>query len=126
MPVYGPNPDISSNASWNFPLIVEVNRIKTKYTPNSNVALQINKFYHLILEVNSNQDQLDCNRMLLQAGCLARLSHALSSTTPFIVSAVYITESLVATWYLVYKPRAGKPEVCLILQKLLTTYTSAG
>jgi hypothetical protein len=102
MPVYGPNLDITSDASWDLILIADVRGHKSQYTPRSGGSLRINKFPHLILEVVSNQAQLDCNRMLLQAACLARLGNALrldsAAADPFIVSAIYIDDQLFANW----------------------------
>ena len=128
MPVYGPNLDIASNTSWNFHLIAEVSGEKSRYTPNSDISLCINGFPHLVLEVISSSSRSDCIRMLLQAGCLARLGHVLfqPSALPFIVSAVYIDNNLQAEWYLVYQPHAQDTTVRLILQRLLTTYVLAG
>jgi len=128
MPVYCPNLDIASNRSWDLPLIADVFGEKSKYTPNSDASLRINKFPHLVVEVASNDKESDRYRMLLQAACLARLGRVLrqSSAPPVIVSAVYINNELSAEWHLVYQPRADVPTVGLILQRLLTTYVSAG
>ena len=118
MPVYGPNLDIASNGPWDFLLIVELPGSTRQYTPKSDASLRINKFPHLLLEVISDSGQSDCNRMLLQAACLARLGNALRKDPkrPFIVSAIYIDEELHAKWHLVYQPVTSNTAVRLILQ----------
>jgi hypothetical protein len=111
MPVYGPNLDIVSNGLWDFPLIVELSEdTKGQYTPKSDASLRINKFPHLVLEIISIDSQSDCNRMLLQAACLARLGNALrvDKAGPFIVSAIYINDELCAKWYFVYQPLTSR------------------
>ena len=119
MPVYGPNLDIASNTLWDFPLIVELPSLKRQYTPKSDASLRINNFPHLLLEVISDQAQSDCNRMLLQAACLARLGGALrrDAANPFIVSAIYIDDELCAKWHFVYQPLTSDAAVRLILQE---------
>ena len=55
--------------------------------------------------------------MLLQAACLARLGNALKrDQAPFIVSAIYINETLTATWHYVYQPEKTDRAVGLVLQ----------
>ena len=116
MPVYAPDLDIASNTAWNFHLIAVVSEEKSQYTPTSNASLCIGQFPHLLLEVYSGHTESDCIRMLLQAGCLAQLGHALSqSSTVFIISAIYITNDFKAEWYFVYKPQAEETTVGLIL-----------
>ena len=122
MPVYGPNLDIASSGLWNFSLIANVDGNKHQYTPKNDLSLRLNKFPHLILEVISDQAESDRNRMLLQAACLARLGNALrreTKTDPFIVSAIYIDNTLYATWYLLYQPNASDTTVRLISQGAL-------
>src|SRR5260370_8898058 len=116
MPVYGPNLDIASNAPWDFPLIVTSPDGKSQYTPKTDASLCINNFPHLVLEVVSDQAQWDCNRMLLQAACLARLGNALRphSNSPFIVSAIYVNDQLHAKWHFVYQPNPLEPAGWLI------------
>ena len=56
--------------------------------------------------------------MLLQAACVARLGNALrSDQEPFIVSAIYIDETLIATWYCVYQPEKTDRAVRLVLRE---------
>ena len=118
MPVYGPNLDIGSNYSWDFLLVADMGGEKAQYNPKSDASLRINKFPHLVLELNSDSSESDRIRMLLQAACLARLGDALSPSVapPFIVSAVYIDEYQSAKWHFVYQPR-GSNTVGLILQE---------
>jgi hypothetical protein len=120
MSVYGPNLDIASTGQWGFPLIAKFPTFSTHYTPKSDASLCINKIPHLVLEIISTSAQTDCNRMLLQAACLARLGNALRwhlVPTPFIVSAIYIDDQLRARWYLVYQPSPSGTAVGLILQE---------
>ena len=121
MPVYDPNLDldITSGRSWAFHLIAELPKSKHDYCPKSDASLCINKVPHLLLEVTSDPStHSDCNRMLLQAACLARLGNALTSgQAPFIISAIYIDETLTATWYYVYQPEKTDRAVRLVLQE---------
>jgi hypothetical protein len=115
-----PNLDIASNASWDLILVADVQGNKSRYTPRSDASLCINRFPHLILEIISNQAQSDCNRVLLQAACLARLGNALRqdpAADPFIVSAIYIDDQLRANWYLIYQPEVSDTAVGLFLQE---------
>lgn len=121
MPVYDPNLDldITSGHSWDFRLMVQLPELKRrKYTPKSDASLRINKVPHLLLEVISDTAHSDCTWMLLQAACVARLGNALrSDQEPFIVSAIYIDETLIATWYCVYQPEKTDRAVRLVLRE---------
>ena len=119
MPVCSPNLNITSNIPWNFHLIAEVLEEKSRYTPTNDASLCISQFPHLVLEVQSQENESDRYRMLLQAGCLARLGHALSKspTQPCIISAIYITYDFEAEWYLVYTSQVEETTVGLISQK---------
>ena len=119
---YGPNLNIASNGSWNLHLIVDVGGEIRQYTPRSEISLSFNDFPHLLLEVVSDEARgWDRYRMLLQAGCLARLGYSLrgGSKDPFIVSAIYIDQNLRAEWYLVYQPDTDRVAVKLILQEVV-------
>ena len=120
MPVCDPNLDIASGRLWDFPLIVELPTLKRKYIPKSDISLQINKTPHLLLEITSDPAESDCNRMLLQAACLARLGNAPRKVPehPFIVSAIYIDNGLSAKWHFVYQPLTSDA-VGLILQEAI-------
>jgi len=82
-------------------------------TPRSDVLLSIDKFPHIAFEVISDPYERDCIRMLIQAGCLARVGNHLQKqhTKPFIAMAIYIDDCYRARLYLVHQPRHSSPEV---------------
>jgi hypothetical protein len=60
--------------------------------------------------------------MLLQTACLARLGNALRQSPgadPFIVSAIYIDNTLQATWHFLFQQNVSDTTVRLALQDAL-------
>jgi hypothetical protein len=83
-----------SGGDWPFKLIVSVEHPKNeyRYTPRSDFSVFIDKLACLLVEFQSEKDQSDRNRMLLQAACAARLGRQMYNNT-FIVVALYIETS---------------------------------
>ncbi|KAH9968405.1 hypothetical protein BJV74DRAFT_273205 [Russula compacta] len=79
---------------WPFELIVSVEseQKKYRYTPRSDFHVSVDQLVYLLVEVQSDNDQSDRYRMLLQAACAARLGRK-SYEDPFIVVALYIEKS---------------------------------
>jgi len=74
----------------------------------------IKDFPHLLLEVNSQPNESDRFRMLLQASCIARIGNWLRASTsgkPIIIMAIYIDKYFEAMQYLLYQPDVGSTEV---------------
>lgn len=69
---------------------------------------------YLLVEVQSDKQQYDRYRMLLQAACVARLGRVLYNN-PFIVMALYIENSGKVTRYFVFQ-RDGT-DVCAFESK---------
>lgn len=85
--------------------MLEVDDVYYKYTPRSDFAIVMNKLPVLILEVSSNVNERDSNRMKLQAASLVRLGNSMvhSSSPTFFVMAVYIDDNYVAREYTFYQ-----------------------
>jgi hypothetical protein len=66
---------------------------------------------YLLVEVQSDENQGDRYRMLLQAACAARLGHK-SYKNPFIVVAFYIENSGRVTRYFLYQRDDDDLGVC--------------
>jgi serine/threonine protein kinase len=76
--------------------------------------MRIRDFPHILLEVNSQGNESDKYRMLLQASCLARFGNKLrasTSTGPIVIMAIYIDKGFSASQYLVYQPVVTSTEV---------------
>jgi hypothetical protein len=74
----------------------------------------IKDFPHLLLEVNSQSNESDRFRMLLQASCIARIGNWLRTSTsrkPITIMAIYIDKYFKANQYLLYQPDVGSTEV---------------
>jgi hypothetical protein len=76
-----------------------------KYTPRSDYSIVVNKLPVLLLEVSSNSNESDKNRMKLQAACLVRLGNAMidSSSPAYFVMAIYVDGNYHATEYTFYQ-----------------------
>jgi len=101
-----------SRGDWPFKLIVSVGSQETKYryTPRSDFHVSVDQMVYLLVEVQSDKNQGDRYRMLLQAACAARLGR-LSYNNPFIAVALYIENSGRVTRYFVFQ-RDGADPVC--------------
>lgn len=57
----------------------------------------------LILEVTSERNKADENRMLLQAACLVRLGNAVCKSPEHVVKAIYVDDNYNATEYTLFQ-----------------------
>ena len=107
-----------SRADWPFKLIVSIESQQKNYhyTPRSDFHVSVDRLVHLIVEVQSQKNQSDRNRMLLQAACAARLGR-LSYRYPFIVVALYIENSGRVTRYFLFQRDDEDPKVCAFESK---------
>jgi hypothetical protein len=97
-----------------FHLVVETRGQKSICTPRSDFLMCIKDFPHLLLEVNSQSNESDRFRMLLQASCIARIGNWLRTSTsrkPITIMAIYIDKYFKANQYLLYQPDVGSTEV---------------
>lgn len=91
---------LHSRQSWPIPLVLEVGRKNLHlYTPRSDFSVTMRDFPVLLLEVCSDSQGHDRNRMLLQASCLVRLGNALKKEEGFVTRAIYIDGSYHVTEY---------------------------
>ena len=113
-----PGGHICSSGNWPFKILVSVDsEEKTyRYTPRSDFSVSVDGLMYLLVEVQSDKDQNDRYRMLLQAACVARLGHLLYDN-PFIVVALYIENSGRATRYFVFQRDGTDPKVCTFESK---------
>ncbi|KAI0283111.1 hypothetical protein BGY98DRAFT_953092 [Russula aff. rugulosa BPL654] len=97
---------------WPFKLIVSVEHSKKeyRYTPRSDFSVFIDKLACLLVEIQSEEDQSDRNRMLLQAACAARLGRQMYNNL-FIVVALYIENSGMVTRYFIFQRDDADPTV---------------
>jgi hypothetical protein len=107
-----------SRGDWPFKLIVSVEspQKKYRYTPRSDFHVSVDRLVYLLVQVQSDKDQSDRYRMLLQAACAARLG-CKSYKNPFIVMALYIENSGRVTQYLVFQPDGTDHRVCTFESK---------
>ncbi len=107
-----------SCGDWPFKIIVVVESEKKRYryTPRSDFHVSVNGLIYLLVEVQSDKDQTDRYRMLLQAACVARLGRLLHDN-PFIVVALYIENSGRVTRYFVFQRDGTDPMVCTFESK---------
>jgi hypothetical protein len=102
-----------SRGDWPFKLIVSVEsqQKKYRYTPRSDFHVAVDQLVYLLVEVQSDKNQYNRYRMLLQAACAARLGR-MSYEYPFIVVALYIENSGTVTQYFLFQRDPDDPEVC--------------
>jgi hypothetical protein len=94
-----------SRGDWPFKLIVTVDspeKKKYRYTPRSDFHVSVDRLVYLLVEVQSDTNQTDRWRMLLQAACAARLGY-MSYGNPFVVVALYIESSGRVTRYFLFQ-----------------------
>jgi hypothetical protein len=82
------------------------------YMPRSDFYLALDGSIYLLVEVQSNENEADRYRMLLQAACATRLGNSLRQDDPFIVTAFYITSSGRMQRYFLFLSNRP-PQVCL-------------
>jgi hypothetical protein len=93
-----------SRGDWPLKLIVFVDSEKKRfrYTPRSDFHASFDKLPYLLVEVQSEADQGNRYRMLLQAACVARFGRQ-SYGKPYIVVALYIENTGRVTRYLIFE-----------------------
>jgi hypothetical protein len=80
------------------------------FTPHNDFHVSIRDFPHIVLEVNSQPNESDQFRMLLQAACLARIGNWLRDPThnePIVIMAIYIDDQFKAYQHIVYQPNGS-------------------
>ena len=102
-----------SNKLWETSPIISRQDSLTSYVPRSDFHVALRNFPNLLLEVNSDSNQGDENRMLVQGACLVRLGNALKVGGPsdFVVKAVYINDTFEATEYTLFQPQRQVAEI---------------
>src|SRR6267154_5607603 len=102
-----------SRGDWPFKLIVSVESTQKecRYTPRSDFHVSVDRLVYLLVEVQSERDQSDRYRMLLQAACAARLGRQIYNNQ-LIVVALYIENSGRMTRYFVFQRDGADPTVC--------------
>ena len=108
-----------SRGDWPFKLIVSVEspQKEYRYNPRSDFHVSVDRLVYLLVKVQSDKDQGDRYRMLLQAACAARLG-CMSYKNPFIVVALYIENSGMVTQYFVFQRDGADPRVCTFESKI--------
>ena len=94
-----------SRGNWPFGLTVTVEseeKTKYRYTPRSDFHVSVDGLVHLMVEVQSERDEKDRYRMLLQSACAARVGRKIYGR-PFIVMALYIQNNGIVTRYLLFQ-----------------------
>jgi len=87
---------------------------RMKYTPHNDFRVSIRDFPHIVLQVNSQPNEGDNFRMLLQAGCLSRIANWLRASTsnePIVIMAIYINEKFMAYQHILCQSDVGSAEV---------------
>jgi hypothetical protein len=107
-----------SCGNWPFKLIVSADspRKQYRYTPRSDFYVSVDHLVYLLVEVQSDRNQSDRYRMLLQAACAARLGY-LSYENPFIVMALYIENSGRVRRYFLFQRDCNDPTVRMFESK---------
>jgi len=117
---------IRSGSGYNFHLVVETDGTRMKYTPRNDFHLAINDFPHIVLEVNSQSNEADKFRMLLQAACLSRIGNWLRNPDcddkdrPIAIMAIYIDEGFRAHQYILCQPDVGMVNAILFKVEFVT------
>jgi hypothetical protein len=108
-----PNP-CDSDTQLPFHLVVETPDEKMRYTPKSDFHMCIKDFPHFLLKVNSQSNEGDHVRMLLQAACISRIGNWLRASAPgkpIVIMAIYIDKDFKAHQHFLYQPDEGSTEV---------------
>ncbi|KAI0282266.1 hypothetical protein BGY98DRAFT_955055 [Russula aff. rugulosa BPL654] len=112
-----PNHSWGFDTSLRFHLVIEKGNEQTSYTPRSDFHVSIKDFPHFLLEVNSQQNESDHYRMLLQAACVARIGNSLRASAtrkPIVIMAIYIDKDYKAHQHLLCQPDIGSPMVVYV------------
>ncbi|KAI0249558.1 hypothetical protein BJV78DRAFT_667522 [Lactifluus subvellereus] len=102
-------------ADWPFKFIVSIESQpkKCSYTPRSDFHVSVDRLVSLMVEVQSDKNERDRHRMLLQAACAARLGRQ-SYDYPFIVVALYIENSGRVRRYFLFQRDDADPKVSYV------------
>ena len=89
---------------------------KITHTPRSDFHVSIRDFPHLVLEVNSQANQCDENRMLLQAACISRIGKWLRGPTrrdseSIVIMPIYIDKYFNARQRILYRHNVESSQV---------------
>ena len=85
-----------------------------KYTPHNDFRMSINDFPHIALELNSQANEGDEFRMLLQGACYSRIGNWLRDPThdkPIVIMAIYIDKQFKARQHILCQPNVKSIEV---------------
>ena len=107
-----------SRAHWPLKLIVSVEseQKKYRYTPRSEFHVSVDQLASLLVGVQSEKNEDERYRMLLQAACAARLGRHFYNDL-FIVVALYIETSGTVTRYFVFQRNSADRKVCTFESK---------
>jgi hypothetical protein len=103
-----------SDTQLPFHLVVETPDETMRYTPKSDFHMCIKDFPHFLLKVNSQSNEGDHVRMLLQAACISRIGNWLRASTPgkpVVIMAIYIDKDFKAHQHFLCQPDEGSTEV---------------
>ena len=107
-----------SCGDWPFDLTVTVESEegkKYRYTPKSYFHLSVDGLVHLIVEVQSERDEKDRYRMLLQGACAARAGRKIYKRSS-LVMALYIKNNGIVERYLLFQ-EGDDTKVCTFQSK---------
>jgi hypothetical protein len=107
-----------SGVEWLLKLrvFVESEEINCCYTPRSDFHVSVDQLTSLLVEVQSDKNERDRYRMLLQAACAARLGRHFYNDL-FIVVALYIETTGMVTRYFVFQRNSADRKVCTFESK---------
>jgi hypothetical protein len=97
-----------------FHLVVETPDKAMGYTPKSDFHMCIKDFPHFLLKVDSQSNEGDHVRMLLQAACTSRIGNWLRASTPgkaIVIMAIYIDRHFKAHQHFLHQPDVGSTQV---------------
>jgi hypothetical protein len=103
-----------------FPYVIEIDGIDGRrgeqmtYDPRSDFGVSIRGFPHIILEVNSEDNETDKFRMFLQAACLSRIGNSRRDQTsqkPIVIMAIYVDKNIKAYQYILCQPNVESAKV---------------
>ena len=89
--------------------------MKFRYTPRSDFHVSVDQLVYLLVKIQSEKDQSDRYRMLLQGACVARLRRQFCDK-PHIIVTLSIEYSGRVTRYLLFK-HGGSDTVCTFESK---------
>lgn len=103
-----------SDTPLRFHLVIEKDIEKMSYTPRNDFHMCIKNFPHFLLKVNSQSNESDHFRMLLQAACISRIGNWLRASAtrkPIVIMAIYVDKDFKAHQHFLCQPDVGSTEV---------------